>query len=324
MAESDTHHIVFLERATISPEVTVRAPAFPHTWTDYDRTAPEQIVERARDATILAINKTPITQETVAALPKLKLIAVAATGTDKIDLDACRQAGIPVSNIQGYATTTVPEHTFALILALRRQIVGYREDVKAGEWQKADQFCFFTHPVRDLRGSTLGLIGTGSIGSGVAKLADAFGMKVKVVERPEATVEIGERVELDELLETSDVISIHVPLTPKTKNIIDIAAFRKMKRKPVLVNPSRGGLVDEEALVTALDEGLIAGAGFDVVTTEPPPPDHPFMKLLDRPNFILTPHTAWASREAIQALCDQMIDNIEAFVAGSPRNVVNP
>lgn len=324
MAETETHDIVFLERGTISPEVTVRKPSFPHSWTEYERTAPEEIVERAKDATILAINKAPITAETVAALPNLKLIAVAATGTDKIDLEACKQAGIPVSNIQGYATTTVPEHTFALILALRRQIVGYREDVKHGEWQRADQFCFFTHPVRDLRGSTLGLIGTGSIGSGVAKLADAFGMKVKVVERPEATVEIGERVELDELLETSDVISIHVPLTPGTKNIIDLAAFRKMKRKPVLVNPSRGGLVDEEALVTALDEGLIAGAGFDVVTTEPPPPDHPFMKLLDRPNFILTPHTAWASKEAIQGLCDQMIDNIEAFVAGQPRNVVNP
>ncbi|MSP48077.1 MAG: D-2-hydroxyacid dehydrogenase [Alphaproteobacteria bacterium] len=314
--------IVFLERDTIAPEVVVRRPSFAHGWTDYDRTTPEQLVERLKDATIAVVNKVRFQRPALETLGKLKLIAVAATGTDNIDLKACAERGVTVSNIRGYALHTVPEHAFALILALRRGLIGYRQDVVNGEWQKAAQFCFFNHPISDLHGQRLGIIGEGVIGQGVANIARAFGMHVMFAAHKGVEGLGPLYTPWDEVIETSDVITLHSPLTPQTRNMIALPEFKQMKRNLLLVNTARGGLVNEEDLAKALREKLIAGAGIDVTSPEPPPADSTLMKLLDLPNFILTPHTAWASQQAIQSLSDQLIDNIEAFVAGKPRNVV--
>lgn len=316
------HRIVFLDRATIPGDVALRRPGFDHDWQEFDRTRPDEVVARLRGATIAIANKVPITGPMIEALGDLKLIAVAATGTDRIDIDAANARRITVCNIRDYATTTVPEHTFALILALRRSLAGYRRSVAEGAWQAADQFCFFDHPIHDLAGSALAVIGMGSIGRAVARLGDAFGMRVLHVARKGDGNPPEDRVPFNDALAAADVITLHCPLTASTRGLIGAAEFDLMARRPMLINTARGGLVDEAAAVAALKDGRIAGAAFDVAVAEPPPADHPFMATLDRPDFILTPHVAWASRDAIATLAEQLIGNIEAFVAGSPRNVV--
>lgn len=314
--------IVFLERDTLAPAVALRRPDFAHDWVEYAKTKPAEILERATGATILIVNKLNIGPEILAALPDLRLIAMAATGTDCIDKDAARAAGVAVSNIRGYATVSVPEHTFALILALARSIVPYAEDVLAGEWQKAAQFSFFSNPILDLSGRRLGVFGSGSLGARVGELGRAFGMDVVFAGRKgEATAKPG-HTPFDEVIETADVLTFHCPLTPETRGLVAMPEFRRMKRRPIVVNTARGGLVDEVDLERALDEGLVAAAGLDVTLPEPPPLDAPIMRLATRRNVIVTPHTAWASLEAQQRLADQMIDNIEAFVAGRPSNLV--
>lgn len=312
-------HIVFLEKDSI--RATVRRPSFPHTWAEYEKTAPEQILDRLKDATIVITNKVKLTGELLAQLPKLRLIAEAATGTDNIDLAWCREHKLPVTNIRGYAVDTVPEHVFMLLLALRRQLPAYRADVTAGKWQQSPMFCFFDHPIRDLRGSTLGIIGKGSLGQGVARLAEAFGMRLIWGEhRGAATVRTG-YVAFATLLAEADAISLHCPLTEQTRNMIGEAELRAMKPDAVLINTARGGLVDEAALLRALREGWIAGAGFDVLSKEPPKEGNPLLDA-ELPNLIVTPHVAWSSDKAMQALADQLIDNMEAFVRGEERNRV--
>ncbi|WP_316980141.1 D-2-hydroxyacid dehydrogenase [Shumkonia mesophila] len=324
MSAPSSHHIVFLDRKTIAPEIVVRRPGFEHNWREYEQTTSEQVVERAREATILIDNKVPLSAETLARLPRLKMIAVAATGTDCIDKAYCAGHGVVISNIRNYATSTVPEHTFALILALKRSLIGYRQDVIAGEWQRSGQFCFFSHPISGLAGNMLGIIGEGSIGQSVADIGKAFGMKPLFAAHKGVSGLGPLYTPFDEVIETADVITLHCPLLPQTANTIAMPEFRRMKRSAIVINTARGGLVNEADLATALREGLIAGAGFDVVTPpEPPADNNPLLALLDLPNFILTPHVAWASREAQQALADQLIGNIEAFVAGRPRNVVS-
>lgn len=314
--------IVFLDRETLSPEIRLRAPAFPHELIAFGRTQAGEVAERIHDADIVITNKAPVRREAIEGAERLRLVAVAATGTDVVDVGACDARGIVVSNIRNYAVHTVPEHTFALIFALRRSIVAYHEAVRAGRWQEAGQFCFFDFPIRDLAGSTLGIIGDGVLGRAVADLAKAFGMR-PLFSAYKGTTGMGPLyTPFEEVMRVSDVITLHAPLMPATRNMIGRAEFEIMERKPLLVNTARGGLVDEEALGEALRSGRIAGAAFDVATVEPPPPDHPLMRLLDLPNFILTPHVAWASREAIQSLADQLIDNVEAFWNGAPRNVV--
>ena len=316
------HKIVFLDRATIAPQIRVREPNFPHEMVSYDYTQPEEVVEKLKGATIVINNKVPLTAAVLEQLPDLKLIAVAATGTDCVDKAYCQKRGIAVSNIRGYAINTVPEHTFALILALRRNVVAYREDVLKGEWQKSGQFCFFNHAINDLQGARLGIIGEGVLGQRVADLGKAFGM-IPMFAAHKGKSGLGPLyTPWDQVLETADVISIHSPLTPDTKGMLAMPEFRKMKRKPLIVNTARGGLVVEEDLVQALDEGLISGAGFDVTMGEPPALDNPLMKAASRPNVILTPHVAWASDEAQQTLSDQLIDNVENFVKGTPSNLV--
>ena len=317
-------NIVFLDSDTISPETTLRSPAFAHQWHQYDRTTSDQAAERIADADIVIVNKVKLSAETLAKAPHLKLIAVAATGTDNIDLAACQQRGIVVSNVRNYAKHTVPEHTFALIFALRRSICAYRDAVKAGRWQEAAQFCFFDHPIRDLAGSTLGIIGDGVLGQAVATIGRALGMQVLFSAHKGRSGQGRLYTPLEDVLKQSDILTLHCPLNANTRNMIGAPEFAQMARKPLLINTGRGGLVDEAAVGPALKAGQIAGAAFDVTSVEPPPIDHPFMALLDRPDFILTPHVAWASAEAIQALADQLIDNIEAFVAGTPVNAVLP
>lgn len=316
--------IIFLDRETISPRTHVRRPAFDHEWVEYPRTGPAEAAERLRDADVAIVNKVRLTADVLAQAPRLRLIAVAATGTDNIDLAACQARGIVVSNIRGYATHTVPEHTFALIFALRRSICAYRDAVRAGRWQQADQFCFFDHPIRDLAGSTLGVVGDGALGQSVAAMGRALGMRVLISGHKGRTGQGRLYTPFEETLRQADVLTLHCPLNDRTRNMIAAPEFAQMERSPLLVNTARGGLVDESAVGPALDAGQISGAAFDVTSVEPPPADHPFMALLDRPNFILTPHVAWASAEAIQALADQLIDNIEAFVASRPTNVVEP
>lgn len=306
--------IVFLDRATIAPQVELRRPAFPHRWIAFDRTEPHEIIERAREASIVVVNKVKLTAETIAALPKLKLVSVSATGTDNVDKTACAARGIAVRNVVAYAVHSVPEHTFALILALRRQLFAYRAAVADGAWQRARQFSFFTYPISDLAGSTLGVVGRGAIGQSVAKLGEAFGMRVLFAGRKGQARVDAPYTPFDEVLAEADVLTLHCPLTPETRNLVGAAELARMKPTALLINASRGGLVEETALVEAVRNGTIAGAGFDVATVEPPPADHPYMSLLDHPAFILTPHTAWASDQAMQALADQLIDRMESFV----------
>jgi glycerate dehydrogenase len=315
--------IVFLDRATIGPTVTIKRPAFEHEWIEHQATSWDLVAERLQGANIAITNKVPIGADTLAGLPDLRLIAVAATGYDVIDVAACQARGVTVVNVRGYALHTVPEHAFALILALRRSLLGYREDVIAGEWQRAGQFCFFHHPIRELFGSTLGIIGEGTIGQEVARLGQAFGMRTLFAAHKGVSGLGPLYTPFDEVLETSDVITLHAPLMPATRNLLAMAEFRKMRRRPLLINAGRGGLVHEADLVRALDEGLIAGAGFDCLSAEPPAPDHPFWRILERPNVIVTPHVAWASEEAMQALWDQLIDTIESFARGQAANVVS-
>ncbi|WP_342119437.1 D-2-hydroxyacid dehydrogenase [Pseudoduganella sp. OTU4001] len=314
-----TERIVFLDRDSIIADI--RRPGFAHEWAEYPASTAAEAVERLQGATIAISNKVPLRADALAALPELKMIAIAATGTDNVDLAAARERGIVVSNIRGYAHAAVPEHTFALILALRRQLLAYRADVEAGMWQESPRFCLFHHPIRDLHGSRLGLFGYGALGKQVAHLGRAFGMEVVVHTRTPTDDPDVRNVGWDELLATSDVLSLHAPLTDATRNIIGAAELARMKPDSILVNTARGGLVDEAALADALRRGVIAGAGFDVLSKEPPMPDNPLLQLR-LPNFLLTPHSAWASGQAMQGLADQLIDNIEAFAAGQPANRV--
>ena len=302
----------------------VRRPAFEHAWVDFPKTTPAEVVERLAGASIAITNKVAINGAMLKALPDLEMIAISATGTNNVDLNACRGRGIVVSNIRGYAEHTVPEHVMALLLALSRNLVAWRETLQAGGWQRAEQFCLFDHPIRDLHGATLGLIGSGTLGNGVARLAEAFGMRVLRADRKGAAVVRPGYTAFADVLATADAISLHCPLTAETQNLIGEAELKAMKPSALLINTARGGIVDEAVLMRALKEGWIGGAGFDVLTTEPPPADHPMLDpaLLALPNFLLTPHVAWSSRPAMQTLADQLIDNIEAFVAGAPKNRV--
>ena len=310
--------IVFLDRDSLM--ANVRAPSFSHDWQVHDATSAGQVVARLRGATIAITNKVPLRADAIDQLPDLKMIAVAATGTDNIDLAACRARGIVVANIRDYSLVSVPEHCFTLMLALRRNQVAYRADVEAGLWQASSRFCLLDHPITDLAGSRLGIVGYGALGRKVASLGRAFGMDICVTARSTVADDNVTQMPLTELLQSCDVITLHLPLSDQTRHMIGAAELATMKPGAVLINTARGGLVDEAALAAVLATGAIS-AGFDVLSKEPPLPDNPLLKLR-LPNFILTPHTAWASAGAQQILANMLIDNIEAFVAGAPINVV--
>jgi glycerate dehydrogenase len=313
------HKIVFLDRESLVAHV--RQPGFAHEWQEHAASAHSDVVARLQGATIAITNKVPLRADDIAQLPDLMMVAIAATGTDNVDLAACRANGIVVSNIRDYSLVSVPEHVFALILALRRNLRAYVADVEAGKWQTAKQFCLFDHPIADLAGSTLGIVGYGALGKRVAAIARVFGMEVIAASRSPIEDAAVRQVQLEELLRSADVVSLHLPLTEQTRNMIGAEQLASMKRGALLINTARGGLVNEADLAQALRDGVIAGAGFDVLTKEPPVKDNPLLALR-LPNFILTPHVAWASAGAMQTLADMLIDNIEAFERGAPLNTL--
>lgn len=319
---SHVPHIVFLDRATIPGFIQLKPFTFDCTVDMHDSTPANLVAERIEKADIVITNKVRIDNDSLSRATSLKLIAISATGTNVVDIKACEIKGCVVSNIRNYALNSVPEHALALIFALRRSIIPYHASVKAGRWQQSGQFCYFDYPIKDLANSTLGIFGSGALGSSMATLARGVGMKTVFASRKGQPARDGNYRPFDEVLETSDILSLHLPLMPETRNMISDPEFDKMKSSALLVNTARGGLVDEEALVRAIKGKKIGGAAFDVVTTEPMPDSHPFMELMDYPNFILTPHVAWGSEEAIQTLADQLINNINSFVEGEIRNQV--
>jgi len=315
--------IAFLDRSTIRQDIHIRQAGFPHRLTEYDKTeTPQQARERLQDIDIVITNKVPVSASLIDASPRLKMVAVAATGVDHIDIEACRTRGITVSNIRNYALHTVPEQVIGMILCLRRQLLQYRQEVIRGRWQQENNFCFFDRPIEDINGATLGIIGYGAIGQATARLAHSLGMHVQYNSRSPGQADFASPVELDTLLRTSDVISCHCPLTPETHHLLDVAAFTKMKQGAMVINTARGDIVDEQALADALINKKIAGAAIDVLPQEPPASDSPLMQLASQTNVILTPHIAWASQQAMQALANQLVDNIDAFIMGKPKNCI--
>lgn len=311
--------IVFLDRATVSPNITFPTPTFAHQWHSYNTTPPTLTAERLQGATIAITNKVAIDRAILEQCPDLKYIAVAATGTNVIDIEACREHQVVVANITGYACDSVAEHTFMMLLALFRQLKPYSQALDRGDWQKQQQFCFFLpdNPIQNLRDKTLGLVGTGAIAQRIAQLAKAFGMHI-VWHSPSgrAHVEGEATVSLNSLLATSDVVSLHCPLTPETHQLINSDALKNMRSSALLLNTARGDVVDTDALLDALDTGEIAGAGLDVLPQEPPSDDARIMRALSNQNLLVTPHTAWASDEAMQILTNQLMAKIEDYVSG--------
>ena len=313
---------VFLDFATLGPGLDVSAmrASLPDL-TVFDVTNVDQIVERIRDAEFVLTNKIRLTGEILKAAPKLKFVGLTATGTDNVDIEVAKRCGIAVCNIRAYCTQSVAEHVFGSLLNLTHSLGQYIASVRAGEWQKSADFCLMTHPIRELSAMTLGIVGYGSLGKGVADVAEAFGMQVIVSARPGADAVDDGRVSFDELLRRSDVISLHCPLNDTTIRLFGEAEFRKMKSDAILINTARGGLIDSAALVAALNDGEIAAAALDVLPQEPPVDGDPLLDYKG-PNLLMTPHIAWASNEARQAAVNQLTACIDAFLAGEELNRV--
>ena len=291
--------------------------------TIYDRTDSEtEAIARIGDSEIVLINKVPITETLLAACPSIRLICVQATGYNVVDCAACAKRGIPVTNVPSYGTTAVAQFTIALMLELCHRIELHNQDVHAGGWEKANSFCYWLTPQTELAGKILGIIGFGSIGKAVGRLARAFGMNVLVYNRSQSEEgrQIGTYVDLDTLLARSDIISLHCPLFPETEKIIYAGSLRHMKAGDMLIKTARGALVAEAALAEALNSGKLRGAALDVVTQEPINGKNP---LLSCKNCIITPHIAWAPLESRQRLLSTVVENIRAFLEGTPQNVVN-
>ena len=308
-----TLKICFLDRATIRDDIKIRSPNFEHTWVEYQKTPVDKVIERIADADIVITNKVAINDKILASCPNIKMIAVAATGLDIIDLVACEKRTIVVTNIQNYALTTVPEHVITVMLMLKRQIVQYQNEVIKGRWQAENNFCFFDKPINDISKSTLGLIGFGALGQATAKLAVKLGMKVKFYNRSDRKSDLAEQVDLNTIITESDIISCHCALTPETHHLLSDEEFDAMKPSAFVINTARGAIIDELALANAIKNHKIAGAAIDVLPQEPPEKNSPLMQIATQSNVILTPHIAWASQQAMQGLVDQLIDNIEQF-----------
>lgn len=291
-------------------------------WTSYPATRAGQTLERVGSHQIVITNKIVLDRELLSHCPNLKLILIAATGADNVALDACRQQGIVVCNARHYATPAVAQHTIALILNLLTSQTRYLHDVQQGNWSDSDVFCLLDHPISETSDKILGIIGYGTLGRKVASIAEALDMRVLLCQRPgsKGAPEPG-RVRFDELLERSDIISLHCPLNADTRHLFNDRAFRKMKESAILVNTARGAIIDSDALIHALENGEIAGAGIDVLDLEPPPPDHPLLQIR-RPNLLITPHNAWGSRETRQRLVDALSANLVGWLNGRPVNVV--
>ena len=278
----------------------------------YDHTSGvEQTVERLQGKQIAIVNKVLLTAEVLSQLPELRHIQVAATGTNNVDLDYAKQHGITVQNCQAYGVDSVAQHSLMLMLTLSTRLLDYRQAVQRGDWSRSQNFCLLDYPVESLAGKTLGIVGYGELGQGVARLAEAFGMQVTIATRP-GQASYGERIALPELLPQVDILSLHCPLTPETKDLIAAQQLKAMKPSALLINCARGGIVNETDLLQALAQQTIAGAATDVLSVEPPPADHPMLQYQGN-NLIITPHSAWASRKARQTIVQQLAQNIASI-----------
>ena len=310
-------NIVFLDSSTFPDHLKFNKIKFPHTWKNHKTTSPSEVINRIKKAHIIVNNKVDLGPEELIHAKKLELIALTATGTNIIDLEYCHKNNIKVCNLRNYASTTVAEHTFALLLIILRQIKGLEEDIASGLWQKQKIFTMVNRRVFNLHGKKIGIIGKGSIGKQVAKLARAFNMKVEFISAQNL-----KKTQLHKFLKRQDIISLHCPLNKNTKDLIAAKELDIMKTSSVIINTARGGIINEIDLVTALKKKIIAGAGIDVTTAEPPKKSHPYYQIINHSNFVWTPHTAWASEEALKASMDQLILNINEFYLGKPRNLV--
>lgn len=314
--------IVVLDGYTLSPGDLSLAPlAELGEVTVFERTPPELVLDRARDADVLVTNKTPLGAATIAALPTLRGIAVLATGVNVVDVEAARARGIPVSNVPRYSTASVAEHTLALLFELTHHVGLHAGLVRGGAWSNNPDFSFWQEPLVELEGLVLGIVGLGEIGSRVAVLGRALGMPVlATASRRRPTPEGVRTASLDAVLAESDVVTLHCPLTPDTERLVNAQSLGRMKRSALLLNTSRGSLIDEPALADALVRGALAGAALDVLSVEPPPSDHP---LLSAPRCLVTPHQAWTTRAARERLLRATVENVAGLLSGRPQNVVN-
>ncbi|SDS22717.1 hydroxypyruvate reductase [Halopseudomonas litoralis] len=318
-----SHHIVFLDNEGIAPSVSIPQLPFPHTWDSYEYTSPDEVVERLKDATIAMTCSVPLRAEQLRQLPKLKMISLALTGTDIVDLDYCHEHGIVVANVPGYASNTVAEHTIAMMFELLRKTSSYHrlmQKLRRGEATRKN--IYFDFRIRDVAGKTLGIVGNGAIARRLAELARNLDMQVCLYDN-NGKYQGEEYMPLAQLLKRSDVLSLHVPLTDDTRDIIGAAELGQMKPDAIVINTARGGIVNEAALIDALQNETIGGAALDVLVNEPIDPQDPIFQLIDRDNFILNPHVAWSSVDAMQGLIDKALDNIAQFVDGrAPRFVI--
>ncbi len=287
----------------------------------FDRTPPEQVAARSADAEIIVTNKALLPREVIAALPKLRFIAVTATGFNIVDAAAAKERGVPVSNVPLYGTRAVAQFTIALLLELCHHVGAHADSVRAGDWVESADWCYARYPLLELDGLTFGIVGWGRIGQATAAIARAMGMKIIVARRsPKPPADGVEFVPLEDVFRRADVVSLHCPLTPETKHLVNAERLALMKPTAFLLNTSRGPLLDEAAVATALNTGRLAAAGLDVLSTEPPKADNP---LLTARNCLITPHQAWAAKAARARLMDTTVANVRAFLAGRPENVVN-
>lgn len=314
-----THRIVYLQRATLDPRVTLRRPEFEHAWVEHAETPAELVGERLQGATIAISNKVRVSADAIASASTLRFIAIAATGADSVDLQECRARGIGVANVRDYGKHSVSEHVLMLMLAASRSLPDYQRRVAEGAWQKSPRFYLGDYPIRDLAEKTLGIVGRGVLGQATGRLGRALGMRVLFAEHKGTSQTRPGFAPFEEVLAKADFLSLHCPLTPETLGLIGAAQLAAMKRTAVLINTARGKLIDEAALVAALRDRRIAAAAVDVLSEEPPVNGN---ILLDAalPNLIITPHIAWASSEARQRLADELIDVIEAWERGESMN----
>lgn len=315
--------IVYLDRDGLPAHIQIPAPAQAHEWVNYPSTNPDQIIKRCVDADVVAVNKVKLNREILAACPKVKHIAVSATGYNIVDIEACRELGISVSNIPSYAATTVSEHVIMCALSLKRQLIQYRQQVINGKWQQSPAFCLFDKPFNDVRDSTFGIIGFGEIGQVAGKLAHALGMNVIYTSRGSHPSDFAKQVSFEELLANSDIISVHCSLNAETHNLISANEIARMKDGAILINTARGGIVKEADAASAINSGKLGGIAFDVLVNEPPLNNEPLLSVANLSNVIITPHIGWASEQAMQHLANILSENIDAFLSGTPQNTVS-
>ncbi|OBX12220.1 2-hydroxyacid dehydrogenase [Gallibacterium genomosp. 3] len=308
--------IVFLDSTAIPKHIPIPRPTFAHEWIEYEHTSAAQVIERMQDVDIAVTSKVVFSREVMQQLPKLKLIAITATGTNNVDLVAAKELGIVVKNVTGYSSVTVPEHVLGMIYSLRHSLMGWYRDQLTDRWVDNPQFCYFDYPIKDVKGSVLGIFGRGNLGQEVGRLAELLGMKVLYAEhRGAATIREG-YTKFEDVLAQADILTLHCPLTETTQNLINRETLALCKRGAILINTGRGPLVDEQALLDALTSGQLSGAAIDVMRQEPPEKGNVLMEAAKRmPNLLITPHIAWASDSAVTTLVNKVAQNIEEFVA---------